>query len=109
MTLPFTLVLRAIHGGLGTARDQELVVPSVFGPDVVGSTTLLPVFRARVCEEPPRTALEWAAEVWVSAWGGEAPDLDASYLELMEEFLRSLVDFPPGAEVGFSAQPVTAG
>ena len=109
MTQRFTLVLRAVHGGLGTARDQELVVPSVFGPEVVGSRTLLPAFRARVYEEPARTALEWAAEVWESAWGGEAPELDPSYLELMEDFLASLVDFPPGAEVGFSAQPVTAG
>lgn len=109
MTTQYSVVLRAIHDGLGTARDQELLVPSVFGPDVVGSRTLLPAIRARVSQEPPRSALDWASEVWESAWGGEAPALDPSYLQLLEEFLASLIDLPPGAEVGFTAQPVTAG
>lgn len=109
MTHPFSIVLRAVHSGLGTARDHELVVPSVFGPELVGSTTLLPAARARVCEEPARTAHEWAAEVWNSAWGGEPLEMDPSYVELMEEFLLSLIDLPPGAEVGFNTQPVTAG
>ncbi|MNT92317.1 hypothetical protein D3C72_2335780 [compost metagenome] len=70
---------------------------------------MLPAIRARVCEEPARSALEWAEEVWLSAWAGEALEMDPSYVQLMEEFLLSLVDLPPGAEVGFTAQPVTAG
>ena len=108
MTHRFSIVLRAVHGGLGTARDHELVVPSVFGPELVGSSTLLPAARARVSEEATRTALEWATEVWQSAWAGEPLEMDPSYVELMEEFLLSLVDLPPGAEVGFNTQPVTA-
>lgn len=109
MTPHFSVVLRAVHDGLGTARDNELVVPSVFGPDLVGSQTLLPASRARVSEEPPRSAHEWASEVWGSAWAGDSVAMDPSYAQLLEEFLASLVDLPPGAEVGFSAQPVTAG
>jgi len=108
MSHQFSIVLRAVHSGLGTARDHELVVPSVFGPELVGSSTLLPATRARVSEETARTAYDWAHEVWNSAWAGDPLSMDPSYIELMEEFLLSLVDLPPGAEVGFSAPPVTA-
>ncbi len=109
MTQRYSIVLRAVHDGLGTAHDRELVVPSVFGPDLVGSQTLLPAFRARVSEEPARTALEWASDIWRSAWAGDPLEMDLSYVQLLEEFLLSLIDLPPGAEVGFNAQPVTAG
>lgn len=108
MTNPFSIVLRAVHSGLGTAHDHELVVPSVFGPELVGSSTLLPATQARVCEEPARTAEEWATEVWSSAWAGDPLSMDPSYIDLMEEFLLSLIDLPPGSMVGFNAQPVTA-
>ncbi len=109
MTLSFSLVLRAVHDGLGTARDLELVVPSVFGPELVGSQTLLPAIRARVSAESARTALEWAGDIWFSAWAGDPLDMDPSYVQLLEDFLASLVDLPPGAEVGFSAPPVPVG
>lgn len=108
MTQRYSIVLRAVHGGLGTAHNQELVVPSVFGPELVGSKTLLPAARARVSEEPAKTAHEWATEVWRSAWAGDPLDLDPDYVRLMEDFLESLIDLPPGAEVGFSAQPTGA-
>lgn len=109
MTRHFSVVLRAVHDGLGTARENELVVPSVFGPDLVGSQTLLPAVRARVSEEPPRSAHDWASDVWSSAWAGDPVAMDPAYVQLLEDFLSSLIDLPPGAEVGFSAQPVTAG
>jgi len=109
MTHRYSIVLRAVHDGLGTAHDHELVVPSVFGPELVGSKTLLPAARARVSDEPGRTAQEWATDVWLSAWAGDPLEMDPSYVQLMEEFLQSLVDLPPGAEVGFTSQPVTAG
>lgn len=108
MTHRFTVVLRAVHDGLGTAHDHELVVPSVFGPELVGSSTLLPAMRARVSVEEPRSAEELAREVWLSAWAGEVQDMDLSYAQLLEDFLTSLVDLPPGAEVGFKDPAVTA-
>jgi hypothetical protein len=105
MTQRFSVVLRAVHDGLGTAHDLELVVPSVFGPELVGSQTLLPALRARVSLENPRTADDLAREISLSAWAGEILDMDPSYTQLLEAFLASLVDLPPGAEVGFSAPP----
>jgi hypothetical protein len=109
MTQRYSIVLRAVHDGLGTAHDHELVVPSVFGPELVGSQTLLPASRARVSEEPAKTAHDWATDVWLSAWAGDPLAMDPEYLHLLEAFLQSLIDLPPGAEVGFTAQPVTAG
>lgn len=108
MPQEYSVVLRAVHDGLGTAHDQELVVPSVFGPELVGSKTLLPAAKARVSQEPARSALDWACEVWESAWAGEPVEMDPGYAQLIEEFLQSLLDLPVGAEVGFTAQPATA-
>lgn len=103
-TYRFFKALHAEHVGEGSARQGELVVPSVFSPEMVGADTLLPASRAVVVDLPSgTTAHAFAERVWQVAHGGlDVPPVEPGYVDVVFEFLSSVEDIETGTPVGFS-------